>query len=162
MRPALVYFGVRATDGGSCLFKLVPYVSYKFSSVSTKRFPSALSYFLAINPSSPSPRPARLPPTSHVGRGSRSRSILHISFVSGCAPGGWARPGFVLPELQGRWPVARKLKLTVKNTRIWAPMVVLSTGRERRLCEEHYAVNTRTIVRYYVVKRKQLFSYNCN
>jgi len=118
MRPVLVYFGVRATDGGGCLFKPVSYVSYKFSSVSTKRFPSALSYFLAINPSSPSPHPARSPPTNPVDCGSRSRSVLHISFVPGRTPGGWTRPGFVLPELQGRWPVARKLKLTVKNTRI--------------------------------------------
>lgn len=121
MRPALVYFGVRATDGGGCLFKLVPYVSYKFSSVSTKRFPSALSYFLAINLSSPFPRPAcvyRLPAASAVDREVEAFCIFHlflgtlreaervpVSFFRNCKggdpwPGNWNSP---LRTRRRRW-----------------------------------------------------------
>lgn len=133
-----------------CLFKAIPTPRNKFSSVSTKRFPSALSYFLAINPSSPFPRPARPSPSWAADREVEAFCIFHL-FLGSRAPGGWARPGFVLPELQGRWPVARKLKLTVKNTRV-AP----STGRRTAAAQE---TPKRTILRYYVAEEKS--DYSC-
>jgi len=144
--------------GGGCLFKPVSYVSYKFSSISTKRFPSALSYFLAINPlfAVAAPRASPYQPR----RGSRSRSVLHISFVPGRTPRGWARPGFVLPELQGRWPVARKLKLTVKNTHLrrrWRSRLV--EREDGGYARSIYAANIpeRLYTTTSSIKRKQLF-----
>ena len=64
--------------GGGCLFKPVSYVSYKFSSISTKRFPSALSYFLAINPPlhcRRTPR-VRLPAASWIAKQKRSAYFI--------------------------------------------------------------------------------------
>lgn len=165
MRPALVYFGVPAADGA--VASLNPYPRSRINFPASRRNASRLLYRISLQLTPPRhPRtPARPPRTSRVGRGSQSRSVLHISFVPGCAPGGWARPGFVPPELQGRWPVARKLKLTVKNTRIYAADggPGRSSTRERRLRDEHLRDEHPGLrATTSPVKRKQLFSYNCN
>lgn len=144
MRPAPVYFDVRAADGAVASLNAYPRSRINFPA--SRRNASRLLYRISLQLTPPRyPRtPAHPSPTSRVDRGSRSRSVLHISFVPGCAPGGWARPGFVPPELQGRWPVARKLKLIVKNTAYTPPMAVpADRARENGGCARNIrAANT--------------------